>query len=114
MTTLTAPQSAAQDNPTGGRLTPLRRRLRRVSGQVLGIERMLAENRSCEDVLIQLAGVQGACAVAQQVLATHLTQPVPNGRWLVSLPRPVAGDPRQGDTALLGLHPQQQAVGRDL
>ena len=58
-------------------LTPLRRRLRRVSGQVLGIERMLAEDRSCEDVLIQLAAVQGALrAVAQQVLACHLAEAV--------------------------------------
>lgn len=78
MTTLTAAQRATQDNnPTGSQLTPLRRRLRRVSGQVLGIERMLSENRTCEDVLIQLAAVQGALrAVAQQVLADHLTQSV--------------------------------------
>ena len=27
-----------------------------------------------------------------------------------ALPRPVAGDPRQGDAALLGLHPQQQHI----
>lgn len=77
MTTLTAPQRATQDNTAGGELTPLRRRLRRVSGQVLGIERMLSENRSCEDVLIQLAAVQGALrAAAQQVLACHLAQSV--------------------------------------
>jgi DNA-binding FrmR family transcriptional regulator len=60
-----------------GELSPLRRRLRRVAGQVLGIERMLTEDRSCEDVLIQLAAVQGALrAVAQQVLACHLTRSV--------------------------------------
>jgi CsoR family transcriptional regulator, copper-sensing transcriptional repressor len=61
--------------PRTEELSPLRRRLRRVSGQVLGIERMLGEARSCEDVLIQLAAVQGALrAVAQQALACHLTQ----------------------------------------
>ena len=36
---------------------------------------MLSENRTCEDVLIQLAAVQGALrAVAEQVLADQLTQ----------------------------------------
>jgi DNA-binding FrmR family transcriptional regulator len=60
-----------------GELSPLRRRLRRVAGQVLGIERMLAEDRSCEDVLIQLAAVQGALrAVGHQVLACHLADAV--------------------------------------
>ena len=58
-----------------GEHAPLRRRLRRVAGQVTGIERMLAEDRPCEDVLIQLAAVQGALrAVGQQVLACHLTE----------------------------------------
>lgn len=54
-------------------LTPLRRRLRRVAGQVAGIERMLAEGRPCEQLLTQLAAVQGALrAVGQQMLACHL------------------------------------------
>ncbi|MFD4249098.1 metal-sensitive transcriptional regulator [Amycolatopsis thermoflava] len=51
----------------------LRRRLKRAAGQVLGVERMLAEERPCGDVLIQLAAVQGALrAVAQQILSCHL------------------------------------------
>jgi DNA-binding FrmR family transcriptional regulator len=55
------------------RHSPLRKRLRRVAGQITGIERMLADDRSCEDVLIQLAAVQGALrAVGQQVLACRL------------------------------------------
>lgn len=59
----------------GEPLSPLRTRLRRIAGQVTGIDRMLAEDRSCEDVLIQLAAVQGALrAVAQRVLACHLTE----------------------------------------
>jgi DNA-binding FrmR family transcriptional regulator len=58
-------------------LTSLRRRLRRASGQVMAIERMLAEDRSCEDVLIQLGAVQGALrAVGQHVLACHLADAV--------------------------------------
>ncbi|HKS43688.1 MAG TPA: metal-sensitive transcriptional regulator [Amycolatopsis sp.] len=32
-----------------------RQRLRRAAGQILGIERMLTEDRSCEDELIQIA-----------------------------------------------------------
>jgi DNA-binding FrmR family transcriptional regulator len=72
MTTQAAPAPMSQH---GEGLSPLRTRLRRVAGQVTGIDRMLAEDRSCEDVLIQLAAVQGALrAVAQQVLACHLTQ----------------------------------------
>ncbi|NKQ55668.1 metal-sensitive transcriptional regulator [Amycolatopsis sp. K13G38] len=58
-------------------LSPLRRRLRQAAGQVLAVERMLGEDRSCEDVLIQLAAVQGALqAVGQQVLACHLADSV--------------------------------------
>jgi CsoR family transcriptional regulator, copper-sensing transcriptional repressor len=69
MTTSSTPQTAGGS----GASSPLRTRLRRVSGQVLRIDRMLGENRSCEDVLIQLAAVQGALrAAAQQVLACHL------------------------------------------
>lgn len=72
MTTQAAPPPTS---PHGAGLSPLRTRLRRIAGQVTGIERMLSEDRSCEDVLIQLAAVQGALrAVAQQVLACHLTQ----------------------------------------
>lgn len=58
-------------------LPPLRRRLRQAAGQVLAVERMLGEDRSCEDVLIQLAAVQGALrAAGQQVLACHLADAV--------------------------------------
>jgi DNA-binding FrmR family transcriptional regulator len=38
----------------------LLRRLRRVEGQVRGIQRMLEEDRYCVDVLIQLAAVRAA------------------------------------------------------
>ncbi|MFD8495798.1 metal-sensitive transcriptional regulator [Amycolatopsis sp. NPDC059657] len=55
-------------------LSPLRRRVRQAAGQVLAIDRMLGEDRSCEDVLIQLAAVQGALrAIGQHILACHLT-----------------------------------------
>jgi len=35
-------------------------RLRRLEGQVRGIERMVRDDRYCVDILIQLAAVQGA------------------------------------------------------
>ncbi|PXY28266.1 metal-sensing transcriptional repressor [Prauserella muralis] len=52
----------------------VRRRLRRAAGQVAGIERMLADGRSCEQMLVQLAAVHGALrAVEQQLLVCHVT-----------------------------------------
>ena len=38
----------------------VRKRLRRIAGQVEGIERMLADGRDCRDVLTQLAAVSKA------------------------------------------------------
>lgn len=38
----------------------VRKRLRRIGGQVDGLERMLAEGRDCRDVLTQLAAVSKA------------------------------------------------------
>ena len=35
-------------------------RLRRIAGQVAGIERMIDEDRYCVDVLLQIAAVRGA------------------------------------------------------
>jgi DNA-binding FrmR family transcriptional regulator len=37
-----------------------RRRLRKISGQVAGLERMIDEDRYCVDVLLQIAAVRGA------------------------------------------------------
>jgi DNA-binding FrmR family transcriptional regulator len=48
-------------------------RLKRVAGQVAGIERMLAEDRYCVDVLLQIAAIQGALSeVGRVVLASHV------------------------------------------
>ncbi len=38
----------------------VRKRLRRIAGQVEGIERMLADGRDCRDVITQLAAVSKA------------------------------------------------------
>ena len=48
-------------------------RLKRVAGQVAGVERMLAEDRYCIDVLLQIAAIQGALAeVGRVILANHV------------------------------------------
>ncbi len=48
-------------------------RLRKVAGQVTGIQRMLEEDRYCVDVLHQVAAVEGALdRVGQLVLASHV------------------------------------------
>jgi DNA-binding FrmR family transcriptional regulator len=49
------------------------KRLRRVEGQVRGIQRMVEEDRYCADVLTQLAAVQEALrAVGRELLRNHL------------------------------------------
>ena len=49
------------------------RRLRRIEGQVRGLQRMVEEERYCADVLMQIASVQRALAGAgKQLLRSHL------------------------------------------
>ena len=43
-------------------------RLRRIEGQVQGIQRMVEEDKYCVDILLQLAAVQGAVEQAQKLL----------------------------------------------
>lgn len=48
-------------------------RLRRIAGQVGGIQRMLDEGRYCVDVLLQIAAVQAALAqVGRVILTAHV------------------------------------------
>ena len=48
-------------------------RLRRIEGQVRGLQRMVEEDRYCADVLTQLSSVQEALrAVARELLRNHL------------------------------------------
>ena len=50
------------------------KRLRRIEGQVRGIERMVEEDRYCVDVLTQIAAVETALeAVAAKVLEDHVS-----------------------------------------
>ena len=48
-------------------------RLRRIEGQVRGIQRLLVEHHKCEDLLIQLGAVKQALnAVTVQLLEGHM------------------------------------------
>ena len=46
----------------------LEARLRRIAGQVSGLERMVAEDRYCVDVLLQIAAVRAALDGAGKLL----------------------------------------------
>lgn len=49
------------------------RRLNRIEGQINGLKTMVEENRTCEDVLIQISATNAALhKVAQMVLEDHL------------------------------------------
>jgi DNA-binding FrmR family transcriptional regulator len=50
----------------------VRKRLRRIEGQVRGVERMVAEQRYCIDVVTQVTAIQAALdKVALELLADH-------------------------------------------
>lgn len=50
-----------------------RTRLRRIAGQVAGIQRMIDEDRYCVDVLLQIAAVESALdRVGKIVLGNHV------------------------------------------
>ncbi|HNY42631.1 MAG TPA: metal-sensitive transcriptional regulator [Bryobacteraceae bacterium] len=49
------------------------KRLKRIEGQVRGLEKMVEEDRYCADVLMQMASVEQAIgSAAQVVLKSHL------------------------------------------
>lgn len=49
------------------------RRLKRISGQVTGIQRMVEDDRYCVDVLLQVAAAEAALdKVGHLVLASHV------------------------------------------
>ncbi|BCV22576.1 metal-sensitive transcriptional regulator [Moorella sp. Hama-1] len=48
-------------------------RLKRIEGQVRGITRMIEENRSCSDIIMQLSAIKAAISqVGASVLSTYL------------------------------------------
>ena len=50
---------------------PLHNRLRRVEGQIQGIQRMLEDGRQCEDVLTQLLAARSALEQACLIMVEH-------------------------------------------
>jgi DNA-binding FrmR family transcriptional regulator len=58
---------------------PVRRRLRKIAGQVAALERMVDEDRYCVDVLMQIAAVRGALdKVGKLLLEGHVETCVTN------------------------------------
>ncbi|HYP69252.1 MAG TPA: metal/formaldehyde-sensitive transcriptional repressor [Variovorax sp.] len=56
---------------------PLLARVRRIAGQVAALEKALAEESPCADVLIQIAAAKGAMhALMMEVLVGHLDEHV--------------------------------------
>lgn len=65
----TAPSSPAPLTETDEKVL---KRLRRVEGQVRGLQRMIEEARDCHDILIQLSGVRSALdAAGEQILEQY-------------------------------------------
>lgn len=57
----------------------LANRLRRISGQVSAIERMIDEDEYCVDILMQIAAANGALGkVGQIILESHINSCVKN------------------------------------
>jgi len=53
--------------------TDVQARLKRISGQVAGIQRMVDDERYCVDILVQIAAVRSALGkVAQKCLSSHV------------------------------------------
>jgi DNA-binding FrmR family transcriptional regulator len=53
--------------------TRLRHRLKRIAGQVSGIQRMVEEGRYCADILTQIAALRSTLdAVGVEVLSDHM------------------------------------------
>jgi len=49
------------------------KRLRRIEGQIRGLQRMVEEDRYCADVIVQVASVQEALrGVARNLMKNHL------------------------------------------
>ena len=83
---MTARRSAPLRSPRKPRMTPQAghadptsrasnvRRLKRIEGQIRGLQRMVDEDRYCPDIIAQVAAVQEALrGVGRQLLRHHLT-----------------------------------------
>ena len=84
-------------------------RLRRIEGQVQGIQRMVEEDKYCVDILLQLSAVQGAVEQVQKLLlGQHLETCVADA--VRSGAR--AGPPAEARRAARRLLPLLGALGR--
>ncbi len=88
--------AAAETPPTGGSEAPERgytaakddllKRLHRIEGQVRGVERMVADDRYCIDVVTQITAIEAALdKVALGLLEDHANHCI------------IGGDPAAGD-----------------
>jgi len=58
----------------------VKKRLRRIEGQVRGLQKMVDENKSCEEILIQIGSVKSALhKTGQVILEGHLSHCVLDG-----------------------------------
>ena len=58
----------------------LHRRLKKISGQVSAVDRMIDEDVPCEDILIQINAIKSAIhSVGQIILEGHIKNCVRNG-----------------------------------
>lgn len=66
------PRSKARPAPVGRDTAELLKRLNRISGQVDGIARMIADERYCIDILTQVAAIRSALdALGLKLLHDH-------------------------------------------
>ena len=71
---MTTPHPAHATHVPDETKVSLAKRLRRIEGQVRGLQKMVDEERYCADVLVQIASVQEALrSVGKVLLQNHLT-----------------------------------------
>ena len=69
----TPPNAGSCAIPVDARTDETLRRLRRIEGQVRGIQRMLEQGRECNDVLTQLMAIRsGVDEVSLQIVDLHI------------------------------------------
>ena len=69
---MTKPKRKATGVDPGIKVANLKR-LRRIEGQVRGLEKMVGDDRYCADILVQLSSVQEALrAVGRELMRNHL------------------------------------------
>ena len=91
----------------------VRNRLRRIAGQVGGLERMVEEERYCIDVLTQISAVQAALdRVALALLDEHARHCVIGDQpRQVTVPEPAATDVVEPDALAQGMDPAKRIGG---